>query len=48
MQAWENILAVPIDVVASYHATGVKPEEVARFWVELIGFIGLTTAIAVK
>lgn len=51
MQAWENVLAVPVDLVVKYHSGGVKPElaaQVAQTAVQLGGLGALTTVTGLK
>jgi hypothetical protein len=48
VDAWRSILAVPIDQVAKLHASGAKPEELARLLVQVLGLGAIATAILVK
>ncbi len=51
MQEWENVLAVPVDLVVRHHSGGVKPEVVAQgvqTAVQLVGLGALTTVTGVK
>lgn len=48
MQAWDNVLGVPIDLLAKYHAGGVKPEVIAQLIVQAAGFAMLTATTGVQ
>ena len=46
VQQWDNMLAVPIDTILKRHASGVKPEELARLLVEIAGFAAVVGVVA--
>jgi hypothetical protein len=48
MQAWDDVLGVPIDLLARYHAGGIKPAELAQLIVQGAGFAGLIATTAVR
>jgi hypothetical protein len=48
LEAWNNLVAVPVEQIAGYHAAGIKPDEIAQLIVQALGFTAVTTAIVVK
>jgi hypothetical protein len=43
IQAWDNIIDVPIDQLQAYHEDGIKPEDLSDLIIKAVGL----TAIAV-
>ena len=41
---WDSIIRGPLSLVAAYHETGIKPEEVAKLVVLASGFVGVGLA----
>jgi hypothetical protein len=48
MREWEALLSIPVEEVVEYHATGVKPEDLARILVEAAGLTVIGAAVVAK
>ena len=46
--AWNNLVAVPVDTLAAYHKSGIKPDTVANAAAQLLGLLGVGVGIAVS
>jgi hypothetical protein len=47
MKAWDDVLGIPIDLLARYHAGGIKPEAMAELIIQAAGFALLTATTGV-
>jgi hypothetical protein len=41
---WENLIGVPINGLVAYHASGLKPEDIAAF-LQALGVIGIAAGV---
>ncbi len=46
--AWNNLVAVPVDTLAAYHAAGIKPDTIASAAAQLLGLLGVGIGIGVS
>ncbi len=46
--AWNNLVAVPVDTLADYHAAGIKPDTIASALAQLLGLLGIAVSIGVS
>lgn len=45
LQAYENLVAVPVGEIAEYHAAGIRPAEIGSLLVQALGFTAVTAGI---
>ncbi len=45
---WEDVLGVSLEAVAQLHASGIKPEDLARLLVDIAGIVGISLAVGLK
>jgi hypothetical protein len=43
---WENLLGVPITQLVALHGAGITSEEIAKFGLGIVNFVGLTAIAA--
>jgi hypothetical protein len=46
--AWNNLIVVPIDQLAAYYKSGIKPAEIADLIIKAIGFSAVAGAVAAQ
>jgi hypothetical protein len=46
IQAWNNLVSVPLDQLDGYYQGGLKPAEIADLWVKALGFTAITVGVS--
>jgi hypothetical protein len=46
IQAWNNLVSVPLDQLDGYYQGGLKPAEIADLLVKALGFTAITVGVS--